>query len=111
MENRWKEINKTKSYAQIIGGYAVRVLQAIRVEALSMIITEDKRIIVRLSDTITAETISEQSREEIIKRITEGADAALTNRQIVIVKKLRSGDLTIFINSSAAKKKIKSATN
>jgi hypothetical protein len=58
MEDRWKEINKTKSYAQVAGGHAVGVSQAIRVGALSMIITEDKRIIVRLSDTKTAETIS-----------------------------------------------------
>jgi hypothetical protein len=45
-----------------------------------MAIIEDKRIIVRLSDAITAETISEQSREEIIKRITEGVGAASANR-------------------------------
>jgi hypothetical protein len=58
MEDRWKEINKTKSYAQVAGEYAAGVSQAIRVGALSMTITEDKRIIIRLSDTKTAETIS-----------------------------------------------------
>jgi hypothetical protein len=25
MEDRWKEINKTKSYAQVVGGYAAEV--------------------------------------------------------------------------------------
>jgi hypothetical protein len=111
MEDRWKETNKTKNYAQVAGGHAVGVSQAIRVEALSIIITEDKRIIVRLSDAITAETISEQSREKIIKRITEGVDAAPANRQVVAVRKLKSGDLAIFIDSPAAKKEIKSATD
>jgi hypothetical protein len=80
MKDRWKEINKTKSYAQVAEGHAVKVSQAIRVGALNMIITEDKRIIVRLSDIITAETISGQLREKIIKRITKGVDAAPANR-------------------------------
>jgi late competence protein required for DNA uptake (superfamily II DNA/RNA helicase) len=76
-----------------------------------MIITEDKRIIIRLSNIKTAETISGQLREKIIKRITEGVDATSANRQIVAVRKLRSEDLAIFIDSPAAKKKIKSAIN
>jgi hypothetical protein len=76
-----------------------------------MIIIEDKRIIVRLSDTKTAETISGQSREKIIKRITEGAGAAPANRQVVAVRKLRSGDLAIFMDSPAAKKEMESAIN
>jgi hypothetical protein len=74
-----------------------------------MIIIKDKRIIVRLSDAKTAETISGQLKEEIIKRITEGAGATPANRQVVAVRKLRSKDLAIFIDSPAAKKKIKSA--
>jgi hypothetical protein len=111
MENRWKEINKTKSYAQVIRGHAAKVSQAIRVGALSITITEDKRIIIRLSNTKTAETISEQLREKIIKRITEGAGAAPANRQVVVIRKLRSKNLAIFIDSPAAKKKIKSATD
>ena len=73
-----------------------------------MALTEEKRIIVRLPNTTTAETIKEQSREEIIKRIKEGAGAALANHQIVVVRKLPSGDLAIYINSPAAKKEIKS---
>jgi hypothetical protein len=76
-----------------------------------MIITEDKRIIVYLSDAITAETISGQSREKIIKRITKSVDAAPANRQVVAVRKLRSGDLVIFMNSPAAKKEIESTTD
>jgi hypothetical protein len=111
MEDRWKEINKTRSYAQAAGGHAAGVSQAIRAEALSMAITEDKRIIVRLSDTITAETISEQLREKIIKRIREGVGAAPANRQVVVVRKLRNEDLAIFVDSPAAKKKMKSAIN
>jgi hypothetical protein len=59
MEDRWKEINKTKSYAQVAEGHAAEVSQAIRVGALSMTITKDKRIIIRLSNAKTAEIISE----------------------------------------------------
>jgi hypothetical protein len=73
-----------------------------------MALTEEKRIIIRLLDTITAETIKEQSREEIIKRIKKGVDAAPANRQVVPLKKLPSGDLAVYVNSLAAKKKIES---
>jgi hypothetical protein len=111
IKDRWKKINKTRSYAQAVEEYAAGVSQAIRAGALSMAITEDKRIIVRLSDAITAETISGQSREEIIRRIREGAGAAPANYQVVAVRKLRSGDLAIFVDSPAAKKKIKFAIN
>jgi hypothetical protein len=45
-----------------------------------MALTEDKRIIVYLSDAITAETISKQLKEKIIKKIKEGVDAVSTNR-------------------------------
>jgi hypothetical protein len=80
MEDRWKEINKIKSYAQVAEGYAVKVSQAIRVEALSIIIIKDKRIIIRLSNAKTAEIISGQLREKIIKRITEGVNVTPANR-------------------------------
>jgi hypothetical protein len=76
-----------------------------------MALTEDKRIIIRLSDAITAETISRQSREKIIKRIKEGAGVTPVNRQVVAVRKLKNGNLAVFVNSSAAKKEIKSITN
>jgi hypothetical protein len=92
-------------------GHAVKVSQAIRVGALSIDITEEKRIIIRLSNIIMAETISGQLREKIIKRITEGVDAAPANRQVVAIRKLRSKNLVIFIDSPAAKKEIKSAIN
>jgi hypothetical protein len=59
MDDRWKEINKNRSYAQVVGGYAARVSQATYAGALSMAPTEEKRIIVRLPDTATAETIKE----------------------------------------------------
>jgi hypothetical protein len=59
MDDRWKEINKNKSYAQAVGGYGAGMAQAIRVGALSMALTEEKRIIVRLPDATTAEIIKE----------------------------------------------------
>jgi hypothetical protein len=76
-----------------------------------MALTEDKRIIIRLSNAITAETISEQSREKIIERIREGVDAVSANRQVVAVRKLRSGDLAVFVDSPAANKEMESITD
>jgi hypothetical protein len=76
-----------------------------------MALTEEKRIIVHLSDTTTAEIVREQSREEIIERIKEGAGAAPANRQVVAVRKLKSGDLAVYINSTMTKKKIETIIN
>ena len=59
IDNRWKEINKNRSYAQVVGGHTARVSQATHAGAPSMALTEEKRIIVRLPDTATAETIKE----------------------------------------------------
>jgi hypothetical protein len=73
-----------------------------------MILTEDKRIIIRLSNIITAKTINKQLKKKIIKRIKEGVDAVSANRQIVVVRKLKNGNLAVFVNSPTAKKKIKS---
>jgi hypothetical protein len=76
-----------------------------------MALTEDKRIIIRLSDAMTAEIINRQLREEIIKRIREGVGAASANRQVVAVRKLRSKDLAVFVDSPAVKKKMEFITN
>jgi hypothetical protein len=59
---------------------------------------------------MTAETISKQVREKIIKRIRESAGAAPANRQVVVVRKLKNKDLAVFVNSPAAKKKMKFIT-
>jgi len=53
MDDRWKEINN-KSFAQVVGERVAGVSQAIRAGAQSMAQTEEKRIIVHLSDTTTA---------------------------------------------------------
>jgi hypothetical protein len=106
MDDRWKETNKNRSYAQVVGGYAVRVSQATYAEAPSMALIEEKRIIIRLLDTATAETIKEQLKEEIIERIKKGAGATSVNRQVVAVKKLPSEDLAVYVNSPVIKEKI-----
>jgi hypothetical protein len=59
IDDRWKKINKNKSYAHAVGGHNAGIAQAIRVEALSMALTEEKRIIVRLPNATTAEIIKE----------------------------------------------------
>jgi len=108
MDDRWKEINKNKSYAQAVSGHIAGAAQATRAGAPSIAQTEEKRIIVRMPDTITAATIKEQSREEIIERIKEGAGAAPANRQVVAIRKLPSGDLAVYVDSPAAKKEMES---
>jgi hypothetical protein len=45
-----------------------------------MALIKEKKIIIHLPDTTTAEIIGEQSKEKIIKRIRESAGAAPTNR-------------------------------
>ena len=60
----------------------------------------------KVPDTTTAETVGEQSREEIIERIRGGAGTAPANRQVVAVRKLKSGDLAVYVDSPAAKKEI-----
>jgi hypothetical protein len=67
----------------VIERYIVKVSQTIYAEALSIALTEEKRIIIRLPDTATAKTIKEQSREKIIERIKKDVDATPANRQIV----------------------------
>jgi hypothetical protein len=62
---------------------------------------------VHFSDSTIVKTIREQSQEEIIKRIKRGAEATLTNHQVIIVRKLRSGDLAVYMNSILVKKEIK----
>jgi hypothetical protein len=73
--------------------------------------TEEKRIIIHLPDNTTAETVGEQSREEIIERIRGDAGAAPANRQVVAVRKLKSGDLAVYVDSLAAKKEMESAVD
>jgi hypothetical protein len=63
---------------------------------------------VHFLDRITTETIREQSQEDIIKRIKREVDAAPTNHQVIIVRKLKSGDLAVYVNSVSAKKEMKS---
>jgi hypothetical protein len=87
----------------VVAGRIAGAPQAIRAEAQAS--TEEKRIIVHLPDTTTAETVEEQSREKIIKRIKRGAGAAPANRQVVEVRKLKSGDLTVYVNSTITKKR------
>jgi hypothetical protein len=110
IDDRWKEINN-RSYAQAAAGRVTGTPQAIRVEAQSMAPTEEKRIIIHLPDTTTAETVGEQSREEIIERIRGDAGAAPANRQVVAVRKLKSGDLAVYVNNLVAKKEMESAVD
>jgi hypothetical protein len=71
-----------------------------------MALTEEKRIIVYLPDTVTAETVREQLKEKIVERIKGGVGATPANRQVVAVRKLKSGDLAVYVDSPAPKKEI-----
>jgi hypothetical protein len=46
-----------------------------------------------------------------VERIKGGAGAVSANRQVVAVRKLKSGDLAVYVNSPAAKKEMKSIIN
>jgi hypothetical protein len=111
MEDRWKEVNNNKSYAQVLAGSVASGSQATSTRTQSMTQTEEKRIIVHFPDRTTAETIREQSREDIVERIKGGADAAPANRQVIVVRKLKSGDLAVYVDSVSAKKEMKSTTD
>ena len=65
--------------------------------------TEEKKVIVYLPDTTTAETVGEQLREEIIERIRGGVGVVSVNRQVVAMRKLKSGDLAVYVDSPGAK--------
>jgi hypothetical protein len=92
----------------VVAGRATRAPQAIRAEVQSMALIEEKRIIVYFPDIVTAETVREQLREEIVERIKRGAGAISANRQVVAVRKLKSEDLAAYVDSPAAKKKMES---
>ena len=47
--------------------------------------TEEKRVMVHLSDSTTTEIVGEQSREEIIERIKGGAGAAPVERKLIVI--------------------------
>lgn len=64
--------------------------------------TEEKKIIVYLPDTTAAETVGEQLREEIIERIRGSVGVAFVNCQVVAVRKLKSGNLAVYVDSPAA---------
>jgi hypothetical protein len=72
-----------------------------------MALIEEKKIIIRLSDIITAIKIKDQLREKIVKRIIKGVDSTPVNRQVVIIRKLPSEDLAVYVNNLVTKKKIK----
>ena len=55
--------------------------------------------------------IEKQLREEIIERIKKGVGAVSANRQVVAVRKLKSEDLAVYMDSTITKKKIKTTVN
>jgi hypothetical protein len=71
---------------------------------------EEKRIIVRIPDDTQTKTIGEQNREEIMARFRGGASEAQGTSEVVAVRKLKSGDLAIHVNSPRAKKEMEEAT-
>jgi hypothetical protein len=71
---------------------------------------EEKRIIVRIPDDTQTKAIGEQSREEIMARIRGDASDAQETSGVIAVRKLKSGDLAVHVNSSRAKKEMEEKT-
>ena len=72
---------------------------------------EEKRIIVRIPDDTQTKTVGEQSREEIMARIKGGAGEEQGTSEVIAVRKLKSGDLAIHVNSPRAKKEMEETTD
>jgi hypothetical protein len=106
MEKRLKETGIT-SYAQALSrGIAGETHGGQRGWSQAPIANpqEEKRILVRIPDKDQMKEINEQSREEIIKRIRDNAGASQEDRQVIAVRKLKSGDLAVHVNNSKTKR-------
>ena len=79
-------------------------------QALAASPREEKRIIVRIPDDTQTKAISEQSREEIIARIKGSPGEEQTINEVIAVRKLKSGDLAVHVNSCRAKKDMEETT-
>jgi len=112
LENRWKETTTPKSYAQVtrmgVAGAAHREVGAPPPVAHPR---DEKRIVVRITNKEEVVALKEQTREEIAGRIQRSADEAQLNHKVVAVQKLKSGDLAIYMDSSAAKKDLEQSTD
>jgi hypothetical protein len=72
---------------------------------------EKKRIVIKIADRAEAEAIKEQTREDIAGRIQRVADETQRKHRVIAVQKLKSGNLAIYINNSAAKKALEAETD
>ena len=112
LEDRWRENGAGKSYAQAARRGAVDVTQGKSLEVAPLAHPrEEKRVIVRIPNKAEADALKEQPREEIVQRIQRGIGAEYTDRRVIAVRKLRSGDLAIHTDSVAAKQNMERETS
>jgi hypothetical protein len=64
----------------------------------------------KIPDDTQTKTVGEQSREEIMARIKGGAGEGQWTSEVIAVRKLKSGDLAIHVNSPRAKKEMEETT-
>ena len=72
---------------------------------------DERRIMVRIASKEEAETLKEQSREEIADRIQQAAGETQDNLKVDAIQKLKSGDIAIHVDSSKTKKDLEAETN
>jgi hypothetical protein len=112
LEDRWKENNAQQSYAQAARMGSTGATQGTTPERPPAAHPRDgKRILIKINSKTEAETIKEQSREDIINRIQRATDEAQGKHTVIAVQKLRSGDLAIHMDSTTAKRDLEAETS
>jgi hypothetical protein len=71
---------------------------------------EEKRITVKIPNKSETRAIKNQLKEEIVARIQRVVGEKTTNHTVLAVRQLRSGDLSVYIDSSAGKKELETRT-
>lgn len=110
LEDRWKEKTTPTSYAQAVRGGIAGTSQGPAARTLTTSQREAKRVIIKIPDKEEAETIKERSREEIAEKIERATRETHAKHRVIAVEKLRSGDLAIYTDSTAAKRDLETDT-
>ncbi len=112
IDDRWKQASAPRSYAHVTRVGNTGVVLGAGVETPPTARPRDeRRIVVRIASKEEAEALREQTREDIVSRIQLTADEAHANHKVVAIQKLKSGDIAVHMDSSAAKKDLEAETS
>jgi hypothetical protein len=68
---------------------------------------KEKRVTIKIPNKTEAEIIKYQAKEKIVARIQQCAGEKDASYTILAVRQLKSGNIVVYINSTAGKKEIK----